>query len=409
VIDRPAPSAGLSPRVGPAGCAEIALVFLKLGLMSFGGPIAHIGYFQRECVVRRRWLDEAAFADLVALCQFLPGPASSQVAFGLGMRRSGLAGGLAASIAFMLPSAIAMVLFAYGVSSLGDMSRTGWLHGLKLAASAVVALAVLTMAVRLCPDWPRRALGALSAALVLAAPGPSVPVTAILACALIGILGFQGPKPSGPGLNLRFDRSHIRGLGFLFVFALVLVALPVLSRSSGVKSLAVFDAFYRSGALVFGGGHVVLPLLRSAVVVPGWISDASFLAGYGAVQAMPGPLFTFGAYLGTVIASSPHAWIGGALALFALYLPGWLLIAGAAPFWSLLKARWWALGAIGGANAAVVGILAAALYRPVCTESIHDLRDAGAAVAGLILLGAFRTPPWAVVLAMAAAGQWLLR
>ena len=377
--------------------------------MSFGGPVAHIGYFQRECVVRRRWLDEAAFADLVALCQFLPGPASSQVAFGLGMRRSGVAGGLAASIAFMLPSALAMILFAYGVSSLGDVSGAGWLHGLKLAAAAVVALAVVTMAVRLCPDWPRRALGAFSAILVLGAPGPMVPVAAILVCALIGAIGFQRSKPSGSDSGARFDRSHAWAVGFLIAFAVLLVALPVLAQASGVKAVAVFDAFYRSGALVFGGGHVVLPLLRSAVVPPGWISDASFLAGYGAVQAMPGPLFTFAAYLGTVIASKPHAWIGGVGALVALYLPGWLLIAGAAPFWNLLKDRWWALGAIRGANAAVVGILAAALYRPVCTESIHDVRDAVAAVVGFILLGALRTPPWAIVLAMAAAGQWLLR
>ena len=391
------------------GCAEVFGVFLKLGLMSFGGPIAHIGYFQRECVTRRRWLAAAAFADLVALCQFLPGPASSQVAFGLGMRRAGLAGGLAASIAFLLPSAIAMVVFAYGVASFGDVSHAGWLHGLKLAAAAVVALAVLSMAARLCPDWPRRALAVAAAVLVLLVAGPMVSVGAIAGCAFIGIAGFRRAAPPEGRGEAGFNRSHAWAAGLLVLFVLLLIGLPVAARATGQKSVAVLDAFYRSGALVFGGGHVVLPLLRSSLVPPGWVSDGSFLAGYGAVQAMPGPLFTFAAYLGTLIDSGPNAWIGGVGALVGLYLPGWLLIAGASPFWDVLKTRGWALGAIQGANAAVVGVLAAALYRPVCTESIHTLGDATAAALGLVLLGAFRVPPWVLVLVLAAAGQWLLR
>lgn len=405
----PAPSSTSPPAPGEGGSAEVFGVFLRLGLISFGGPIAHIGYFQRECVKRRRWLDDTAFADLVALCQFLPGPASSQVAFGLGMRRAGLVGGLSASIAFMLPSAIAMVIFAYGVASLGDVSRSGWLHGLRLAAAAVVALAVLSMALRLCPDWPRRILGGAAAALVLLVPGQAVSVLAIAVCAGVGMAAFQGSKPAASRPGAALDLSHAWGAGFLVAFALLLFGLPIAARASGLKTVAVFDAFYQSGSLVFGGGHVVLPLLRSAVVPPGWVSDASFLAGYGAVQAVPGPLFTFAAYLGTLIDSGRGAWFGGVGALFALYLPGWLLIAGASPFWNLFKTRRWALGAIQGANAAVVGILAAALYRPVCAESIHNLGDAAAATIGLVLLGAFRAPPWSVVLALAAAGQWLLR
>jgi chromate transporter len=388
---------------------EVGWTFLRLGLMSFGGPVAHLGYFQRECVERRRWLGEAAYADLVALCQFLPGPASSQVAFGLGMSRAGLAGGLAASVAFMLPSAVAMVAFAYGLTALGDVRGAGWLHGLRLAAAAVVALAVWRMAVRLCPDWPRRLVGAGAAAVVLLFPRPAVQVAAIAGCALAGAGIFQGAGGSRAAPGGRLERRHAGAAGFLVLFAVLLVGLPVAARASGLKSLAVFEAFYRAGALVFGGGHVVLPLLRSAVVPPGWIGDDAFLAGYGAAQAMPGPLFTFAAYLGTLIRPGPQAWIGGGLALFAIYLPGWLLIAGAFPFWHLLRGQRWAQGAIQGANAAVVGILLAALYRPVCTEGIRDLRDGAAAAGALALLGLLRVPPWAVVLLMAAAGQWLLR
>jgi chromate transporter len=389
--------------------AEVAGAFLRLGLLSFGGPVAHLGYFQREFVERRRWLGDAAYADLVALCQFLPGPASSQVAFALGMRRAGLAGAFAASIAFMLPSAVAMILLGYGVASIGSLGPAGWLHGLRLAAVAVVALAVWTMTQRLCPDWPRRLLAAAAAAGVLFLPGAPSPVAAIAACGCAGWLLYRrtAPPREGPGDMPGGGRAW--GAASLGLFALLLVGLPILSRATGSHSVAVFDAFYRAGALVFGGGHVVLPLLRSGVVSPGWIGDDAFLAGYGAAQALPGPLFTFAGYLGTVIRSGSHAWTGGVLALLAIFLPGWLLVAGAHPFWRRLRGEAWARAALSGANAAVVGLLLAALYRPLCTEGITDVRDAAAACAGVVLLAWLRTPPWAVVALMAAAGQWLLR
>lgn len=387
---------------------EVGSAFLRLGLISFGGPVAHLGYFQREFVERRRWLDDADYADLVALCQFLPGPASSQVAFALGLRRAGLPGALLASVCFMLPSAMAMIAFAYGMGSLGDLRGAGWLHGLRLAAVSVVAVAVWRMASRLCPDWPRRILGILAAAAVLLVPGTLSQVGAIAACALVGWLGLRSAaEPAAPAG--RMGRAHALAAAALVLFAVLLAVLPVAARLTADRRVAEFDSFYRAGSLVFGGGHVVLPLLRSELVPRGWISDDAFLAGYGAVQALPGPLFTFAAYLGTVIGPAPHAWAGGVLALFAIFLPGWLLVGGASPFWHRLRAQAWAQGALRGANAAVVGLLLAALYRPLCTEGIHGAGDIAAAGAGIVLLAALRVPPWAVVALMAAAGQWVLR
>jgi chromate transporter len=394
---------------GLKNLTEVGAAFLRLGLVSFGGPVAHLGYFRKEFVERRRWLDDAAFADLVALCQFLPGPASSQVAFALGMRRASLPGALLASICFMLPSAVAMILFAYGVASMGDIQSAGWLHGLRLAAVAVVALAVWAMAARLCPDWPRRFLAMAAAAAVLLVPGALSQVGVMAACALIGLLGWRGGPEPGTGAATGLGRAHAWAAASLVLFGLLLALLPVAARLSGDKPVAVFDGFYRAGSLVFGGGHVVLPLLRSEVVPPGWISDGSFIAGYGAVQAAPGPLFTFAAYLGTLIHSGAYAWTGGLMALFAIFLPGWLLVGGTLPFWHMLRAKGWAQGILRGANAAVVGILLAALYRPLCTEGIRDLRDGVAAVLAIALLGPLRAPPWAVVALMAAAGQWILR
>jgi chromate transporter len=388
--------------------AGVGAAFLKLGLTSFGGPVAHLGYFQREFVERRRWLDNAAYADLVALCQFLPGPASSQAVFALGMRRAGLAGALLASACFILPSAVAMVLFAYGVASLGDLSRAGWVHGLKLAAVAVVAQAVWNMAAKLCPDGPRRLLGLASAAAAILSPGTASQVGSIAACALVGWWLGRG-EPSAPDSAAGLGRAHLWAVASLLCFGLLLVALPVLARQSASRGLAIFDGFYRAGALVFGGGHVVLPLLRSEVVPRGWVSDDMFLAGYGAAQAIPGPLFTFAAYLGTLIFRGRDAWAGGLLALFAIFLPGWLAVGGAYPFWRVLRGRAWAKAALRGANAAVVGILLAALYRPVCTESIGNARDIVAVAAALALLAKARMPPWLLVAAMGAAGQWLLR
>jgi chromate transporter len=389
--------------------AEVGGAFLRLGLISFGGPVAHLGYFRKEFVERRGWLGDPAYADLVALCQFLPGPASSQVVFALGMQRAGLAGALLGSLCFMLPSAAAMILFGYGVASVGDIGQAGWLHGLKLAAVAVVARAVWGMSLALCPDWPRRILGIAAAATVLLLPGTLSQVGTIAACSVIGWLGFRGEATPGESSAGGLTRGHAWAAASLSLFGLLLMALPILARATGDRPLAVFDGFYRAGSLVFGGGHVVLPLLRSEVVPPGWISDDAFLAGYGAAQAVPGPLFTFAGYLGTVIQSGPHAWTGGLLALFAIFLPGWLLVGGAYPFWHLIRGRVWAQAALRGASTAVVGILLAALYRPVCTEGISSARDAAAAAAAIVLLGRLRAPPWAVVVLMAALGEWVLR
>ena len=388
---------------------EVAGAFLRLGLTSFGGPVAHLGYFRREFVERRRWLDDAAYADMVALCQFLPGPASSQVAFTLGMRRAGLSGALVGSFCFMLPSAAAMIAFGYGISSLGDLGQAGWLHGLRLAAVAVVAVACWGMASRLCPDWPRRFLAAASAAAVLLLPGVASQVGAIAGCALAGFWIYRGGAEPGESRPAALTREHGWAAGALALFAALFFLLPVLATVTRDRPVAVFDGFYRAGSLVFGGGHVVLPLLRTVVVPPGWISDDSFLAGYGAAQALPGPLFTFAGFLGTVIDRGPHAWTGGVLGLVAIFLPAFLLVGGAYPFWHLLRGRSWARAALDGANACVVGILAAALYRPLCTESVGGARDLAAVVVAVLLLGKLRIPQWALVALMAAAGQWVLR
>lgn len=393
---------------GRGGAGEVAFAFLRLGLVSFGGPAAHLGYFRKEFVERRRWLDDAAYADLVALCQFLPGPASSQVAFGLGLRRAGLTGALAAAAGFTLPSAAIMVLLGYGVAALTDVAHAGWLHGLRLAAAAVVAQAVLAMGRTLCPDLARRLLALCVAVLAVLLAGPALQVGVIAACALVGVWAFRdaGPRPAeSPGA----PGGHRWAAGSLVAYAVLLAGLPLLAGLTGSRPLAVFGGFYHAGALVFGGGHVVLPLLRAEVVPPGWISDERFLAGYGAAQALPGPLFSFAAYLGTVIHGAPRAWVGGLSALIALFLPGWLLVGGAYPFWHRLGVRGWARAALRGANAAVVGLLLAALYSPVCTESVRTLGDAAAALLGLLLLERFRVPAWALVAALAALGQWVLR
>jgi chromate transporter len=386
----------------------VAGAFLKLGLTSFGGPVAHLGYFRAEFVERRRWLDDAAYADIVALCQFLPGPASSQVAFTLGMRRAGVLGALLASLSFMLPSAFAMIAFGYGVSSVGSLAGAGWLHGLRLTAVAVVALAVWQMGSRLCPDWPRRLLGAAAAAAVIFLPGTSCQVGVIAACALAGFFIYRGKDDANGSAGSGLTREHGWAAGSLVLFALLFFLLPALAHSTGSKPIAVFDGFYRAGSLVFGGGHVVLPLLRSAVVPQGWISDDTFLAGYGAAQALPGPLFTFAGFLGTVIQKGPNAWEGGVLGLFAIFLPAWLIVGGAYPFWHLLRERSWARSLLAGANAAVVGILLAALYRPLCTEAIVGTRDVAVVAAAIFLLARLKLPAWALVILMAAVGQWVL-
>jgi chromate transporter len=391
-----------------ASLAEVAAVFLKLGVTSFGGPVAHLGYFHEEIVRRRRWLDEADYADLVALCNFLPGPASSQVVFALGMRRAGLPGAFAASACFTLPSAALLILFAYGVTAVGDLRTAGWLHGLKLAAVAVVAQAVWNLGRKLCPDRARITLALAAAGVVLVLPGAVSQVGVIAIGALAGWRLYRGAVADGNDSGARMARHHLWAAGALAVFFALLFLLPAVVAVTHSKPVAVFDSFYRAGALVFGGGHVVLPLLRAEVVPPGWVTDDAFLAGYGAAQAVPGPLFTFSAYLGTLIRGGPDGWLGGLGCLFAIFLPAWLLIGGALPFWHLLRSRRWTQAALRGANAAVVGILLAALYNPVWTQGVTNARDVAAALGAFMLLEIWRVPPWAVVLVAAAAGQWLL-
>ena len=389
--------------------AEVGAAFFVLGCTSFGGPVAHVGYIRAECVDKRGWLGDDDYADLVALCQFLPGPASSQIVFAIGMQRAGLLGALAASVGFLLPSAVMMIAFAYGLGALGELRHAGWLHGLKIAAVAVVAQAVWAMGVKLCPDRPRATLCMLAAAVTLSFQGALGQIGVILGGAVIGWWLFRGlPAPQRPAAAARV-KGHSGALLALLAFAVLLVAPRLLAVATGDRTLAVFDALYRPGALVFGGGHVVLPLLREAIVPRGWMTDDAFLAGYGAAQAVPGPLFSFAGYLGTVTSGGHHAWLGGVGALLAIFLPGWLMVAGALPFWGQLRAKAWIQAALRGANAAVVGVLLAALYTPVLTEGVKNPRDAAAAVVAFGLLERWKTPPWAVVLLTAAAGQWLLR
>jgi chromate transporter len=395
--------------VGIAGkLGEVFRAFLKLGFISFGGPVAHLGYFHEEFVRRRRWLSEEAYADLIALCQFLPGPASSQAVFALGMRRAGVLGGFVASLCFTGPSAVLMILFGYGASTLGDLHRAGWLHGLKLAAVAVVAQAVWGMGRQLCPDRTRATIAAGGAAVLLLAPGALSQFAVLAAGGVFGWWRYRQDTASIGGRAGGGWRAHAAAALALGVFFLLLGLLPALASATGLKAVAVFDAFYRAGSLVFGGGHVVLPLLRAEVVPCGWVSDDAFLAGYGAAQAVPGPLFTFAAYLGTVMQIGPGAWLWGVWCLLAIFLPAWLLVGGALPFWEQLRGRASAQAALRGANAAVVGVLLAALYNPVWTSGVHGAKDVAATVVGFGLLHWWKTPPWLVVGLAAAAGQWAI-
>ena len=387
---------------------EILRVFLKLGCISFGGPVAHLGYFHTEFVQKRRWLDDATYGDLVALCQFLPGPASSQLVFALGQRERGWRGGLLASMGFTLPSAVLMILFAYGVATLGDLQHAGWLHGLKLAAVAVVAQAVWGMGRNLCPDRARLTIAAGAAVLLLVQPGAALQVGVIAAGGALGWALFRQQSPAQGTAPAADWRHHLVAGSLLALFFVLLLGLPLVAAATGWQGLAVFDSFYRAGSLVFGGGHVVLPLLRAEVVPPGWVTDDVFLAGYGAAQALPGPLFTLSAFLGTSFQPGTHAWLGGIWCLVGIFLPAILLIAGALPFWAQLRTKAWSTAALKGANAAVVGVLLAALYNPVWTEGVKNAPDVAAAVAAFALLHWWKVPPWLVVILTAAAGQWLL-
>jgi chromate transporter len=382
---------------------EVLLVFLRLGVTCFGGPIAHIGYFREEFVVRRRWLGEQPYADLVGLCQFLPGPASSQVGFSIGLMRAGYRGGLAAWTGFTLPSAIALVLFAYGAGALSGPAGIGLLHGLKLVAVAIVAQAVWGMARTLCPDRERASIAVAAALIILFSASSVSQIAAILLGGLAGLWLCRAGPPTTTG-HITVPVSRTAGLVALAVFFLLLTGLPVLGGFVTSQGLALFEAFYRSGALVFGGGHVVLPLLREAFVTPGWVSDDAFLAGYGAAQAVPGPLFTFAAYLGAVVSPSPHGLTGAAVGLIAIFLPGMLILMGTLPFWETFRKRAGAQAVMRGVNAAVVGLLGAALYNPVWTSSVKTPGDFGIALVGFVLLAVWRAPPLVVVIISALGG-----
>jgi chromate transporter len=405
-------SAERTPAFGSS--LEVLRVFLKLGLTCFGGPIAHIGYFRNELVVRRGWLDEQTYADLVALCQFLPGPASSQVGLSVGLVRAGYAGALAAWLGFTLPSAIIMTLFAYGARALQGPLGASLLHGLKLVAVAIVAQAVWGMARTLCPDRQRASIALMATLIILFAPSSWAQILAIALGALLGWRLSRVASPAADSARLQLPISPRAGLVALAAFFILLSGLPVLSGfvlSPGTpatpNALVRLAAFYRSGALVFGGGHVVLPLLRQTFVAPGWVGDDAFLAGYGAAQALPGPLFTFAAYLGAIARGTPQGPGGAALGLIGIFLPGMLILLGTLPFWGSLRQHLAAQSAMRGVNAAVVGVLGAALYNPLWTSSVITPADFAIALAGFVLLTAWRAPPLLVVVLSALAAVLL--
>lgn len=385
-----------------ASLSELFFVFLRLGLTSFGGPVAHLGYFHAEFVERRRWLDEHAYADLVGLCQFLPGPASSQVGMAIGLSRGGILGAIAAFLGFTLPSAILLVLFALGLARFGNAIGGAWLHGLKIVAVAVVAQALWGMGKALAPDAKRATLAVGAAAVVSLAPTGAGQIGVIVAGALIG-WAFLRSDLALPQSSLPVPVKRSTGALLLAAFFLLLIGLPAAAQGSGNYVLELFDGFYRAGALVFGGGHVVLPLLQAIVVPRGWVSNDAFLAGYGAAQAVPGPLFTFAAYLGAISSRTPAGWTGAAIAVAAIFLPAFLLVAGILPFWEGLRRHAGIKRAMLGINAAVVGILLAAFYHPVWTSAILGAADFSLAAAAFLLLVFWKWPPWLVVVLAAAA------
>ncbi len=385
-----------------SSAAEVLLIFLRLGLTSFGGPIAHIGYFHDEFVLRRRWLQERTYADLVAMSQFLPGPASSKVGIAIGLSRAGYLGAVAAWIGFTVPSALALVLFAYGIGTLSEALGSGWLHGLKVAAVAVVAQAVLAMMRSLAPDRERATLAVIAAALVIAVPSAWGQVGAIVLGGIAGLVLLRSAAPTDH-VALPHPVSRTAGIVALLLFFALLFGLPLLVAAVPNHGLTLFEAFFRAGSLVFGGGHVVLPLLQASVVPPGWVTNDAFLAGYGAAQAVPGPLFTFSAYLGAVMGPEPNGWAGAILCTIAMFLPSFLLVIGPLPFFDELRRRQWAQSALRGVNAAVVGLLLAALYDPVWTAGITSGADFALAIGAFLLLFMWKTPPWLVVILSAVA------
>ena len=386
---------------------EVLLVALKLGVTSFGGPVAHIGYFRDEYVTRRRWLDERSYADLVALCQLLPGPASSQVGIAVGMTRAGIGGGVAAWLGFTLPSAAALILFGYGVATFEQLVTAGWLRGLKVVAAAVVAFAVYGMAQNLAPDRRRATIAALAAIGMLFWRTPLAQVLVIVLAGGAGWLLLRDSGRPSHGSASNGSAAVLRTVICLTLFLTLLIGLPVVRQLADNAWLEVFDGFYRSGALVFGGGHVVLPLLQAEVVPGGWVTGDQFIAGYGAAQAVPGPLFTFSAYLGTVMAGPTGGWRGGLFALGAIFLPSFLLVIGILPLWDRLRSVARFRDAIAGVNAAVVGLLLAALYDPVWITAIHAPSDVALGLAAFGMLAWWKLPPWLVVLLGAATGAAL--
>lgn len=399
-----------TPEPPPRGSAlEVLRVFTVLGLTSFGGPIAHLGYMKNELVDRRRWVSAETYADLVALCQFLPGPASSQVGIAMGVERAGLLGGLAAWTGFTLPSALALCLFALGLGALDPAAAAPWIHGLQVVAVPVVALAIRGMATTLCPDAKRASFAVAGAIVALAWQSPLAQVAIIVAAGLAGWLLFRGESTARPPEHATpAPLPAWVGLAAWALFAALLLGLPALRAATDLGALDVFERFYRVGSLVFGGGHVVLPLLESEVVGPGWTTSERFLAGYGAAQAVPGPLFSFAAYLGFVLDTTgsggqPTGWAGAALALGAIYVPSFLLVTGALPFWARLRGSSAAQAALRGTNAAVVGLLVAAFYDPLWRVAIESRQDFAIALAALLALGMWKVPPWVVVVATALA------
>ena len=381
---------------------------LRLGLTSFGGPVAHLGYFHEEYVKRRKWIDEQSYADLVALCQFLPGPASSQVSIAIGIARARLLGGLAAWLGFTMPSALALVAFAFGIGAVANAADAGWLHGLKVVAVAVVAQAVWGMARSLCPDRERATIAILASLATLAWPTAIGQLSSITIAGIAGLIIFPGTVSSSLS-HMRFPVGKRAGVTAWCIFFTLLLGLPLWRQIQPSHALEVFDSFFRVGSLVFGGGHVVLPMLQAEVVGPGWVSDEQFVAGYGATQAVPGPLFTFSSYLGAVMNSEPNGWTGAMLALIAIFLPSFLLIAGALPFWDLLRSAPVFQSALKGINAAVVGLLLSALYHPVWTSAIHSPADFALGMLAFGLLMFWKWPPWLVVVLTALGGEIVSR
>lgn len=382
---------------------EVFIVSTRLGLTSFGGPTAHLGYFHEEYVRRRKWLDEKSYADLVALAQFLPGPASSQVGIGIGVIRAGVLGGVVSFLGFTLPSVLVLILFALYLQG-ADVADAGWIHGLKIVAVAVVAHAIIGMATKLTPDVKRKTIALLALIGVLLWPSAFTQVGVIVISALLGYVLFKTDHVSDEGKNATFPISKKWATFCLSLFVALLVVLPAVKEWTDSYWIAMFDSFYRAGSLVFGGGHVVLPLLEQAFVSTGWISAESFLAGYGATQAVPGPLFTFAAYLGAVM----NGWQGGLFATFAIFLPAFLLIVGTLPFWDQLRNHPQVSGAIVGVNAAVVGILIAAFYMPIWTSSIQEPLHFAFAALLFSMLTYWKLPPWLIVLTGALGGLFFL-